>query len=357
MSYTLDIQELADTANQDNINPKDAQKLLIAAIQLADENLDTLLGYELRLNLLNKQWGLADKPYFVNAFSWMLNAYDENPKNYSVNTLLWRYKWVIGELFSNPDVPLAQIQLVLEDYKRRAVEQGFNLRSYYTKQLHDALNQKDSAASRKYLDLVNALPTDGISDCRACEVDNEVSFLINEGDFKEAFSRAQPLLQKQYSCAHVPLITLCNLCYMAIKDHRIKEAADLFMEAEQELLGKESDSTLITSMGMLIVYLFHTDKTTGWNYAERYLPWALECEANKKFFFSMHLAEALKLEDQENIVRLKLPDAHPLYKASDTYAVKDLYDFYYQQAIDYAYRFDKRNGNSNFSIQAEDAKI
>lgn len=355
MSYTLAIQELTDNANQDSINPNDAQKLLIAAIQIADENQDTALGYELRLNLLNKQWGLANRPYFVSAFSWMLNAYDENPENYVVSTLLWRYKWIIGELFSNPEVPLEQIKVVLEDYKRRVQEQGFNLRSYYTKLLNEALDQKDRVESRKYLDLVNTLPTDGISDCRACEMDNEVSFLINEGDFKTAYTRALPLLQKQYSCAHVPLITLCNLCYMAIKDHRIKEAADLFIKAEEELQGKESDSTLITSMGMLIVYLFHTDKTTGWNYVERYLPWALDCEANLKFFFSINMVEALKLEDQQKMVTLRLPYAHPLYTVSNNYTVKNLYDFYYQQALEYGNKFDARNGNSNFSLQVEKA--
>lgn len=355
MSYTLEVQELTDNANQDSTNPKDAQKLLIAAIQLADAHEDTALGYELRLNLLNKQWGLADRPYFVSAFSWMLNAFDADPESYAASTLLWRYKWIIGELFSNPEVPLEQIKVVLEDYKRRILEQGYNLRSYYTKHLHEALSQKDQAESKKYLNLMNALPTDGMSDCSACEMDNEVSFLINEGDFKAAYTRALPLIQKQYSCAHVPFITLCNLCYMAIKDNRIEEAAALFLKAEEELQGNESDSSLVTSIGLLIVYLFHTDKPAGWNYLERYLPWALECEANLKFFFSMHIAEALKLEDQEKTIVLKLPDVHSLYNSSNHYKVKDLYDFYAQQAFNYGQLFDKRNGNSSFSLQLEKA--
>ncbi|RAJ29563.1 hypothetical protein [Pedobacter cryoconitis] len=355
MSYTLEIQELTDNANLDSTNPKDAQKLLVAAIQLADAHEDTALGYELRLNLLNKQWGLADRPYFVSAFSWMLNAFDADPESYAASTLLWRYKWIIGELFSNPQVPLEQIKAVLEDYKRRIQEQGYNLRSYYTKHLHEALSQKDRVKSRKYLDLMNALPTDGMSDCSACEMDNEVSFLINEGGFKAAYTRALPLIEKQYSCAHVPFITLCNLCYMAIKDNRTGEAAGLFLKAEEELQGNESDSSLVTSMGLLIVYLFHTDKPAGWNYLERYLPWAMECEANLKFFFSMHVAEALKLEDQLKTVILELPYPHSLYNPSNSYQVKDLYSFYAQQAVSLSQLFDERNGNSNFSLQLEKA--
>ncbi|PIH04465.1 hypothetical protein CS542_01025 [Pedobacter sp. IW39] len=44
----------------------------------------------------------------------------------------------------------------------------------------------------------------------------------------------------------------------------------------------------------------------------------------------MHIAEALKLEDQEKTVVLKLPDVHSLYNSSNHYKVKDLYDFYAQ---------------------------
>lgn len=353
MRYTLEVQKLLIRANQENIHPKDAKKLLIEAIQIADSNEDVELGYELREELLDKEWGLAERTDFVSAFSWMLNAYDADPENYSAEDLLWKYKWIIDELFSNPDVPLEQIRQVMEDFKRRAEEQGFGLRSYYTKHLHEALDQKDQQASKKYLDLMNALPIDGISDCRACEMDNEVLFLINEGDFKEAYNRAQPLIQKQYSCAHVPVITLCQLCYTAIKNNELEKAADLFIKAEEELQEREYDSTLIRSIGLLIVYLFHTDKSKGWKYIEKYLPWGVECEANRKFFFSMYMAEALKLEDQNKEVAIELPHEHPLYHSSGTYKVRDLYNFYYNQALENGQLFDHRNGNSSFSVQLE----
>jgi hypothetical protein len=355
MRYTLEVQKLLNRANQENIHPKDAGKLLVQAIQIADANEDVELGYELRSDLMDKEWGLSDRTEFVSLFSWMLNAYDADPENYEIEDLLWKYKWIINELYSNPDVPLEQIELVLEDYKRRLEEKGLGIRSYYSKQLNEALYQQDAAKSMTFLDLVNAVPRDELSDCNACEMDTEVTYLINEGDFGNAYTKALPLLQKQFTCAHVPVITFCQLCYMAIRNNELEKAAELFHQAEEGLQEVEDDSSLITSIGALIVYLFHTDKDKGWHYIEKYLPWADATKTSRRFFFSLNMAEALKQEDQEKEVTIELPHEHPLYTTSNTYKVKDLYDHYYREAQQYAVEFDERNRNSNFSLQIEKA--
>lgn len=355
MRYTLEIQKLLNRANQENIHPKDAAKLLLEAIQIADTHEDIEWGYELREELMDTQWRLVGREEFVRAFSWMLNTYDADPGSYSTEDLLWKYKWIIDELFSNPEVPLEQLEHVLADYKRRLEEKGYGLRSYYSKLLHEALGQKEAEGSKRYLDLVNSLPIDELSDCRACEMDTEVAFLVNEGDFKAAYEKAQPILQKQYTCAHVPVITFCQLCYLAVKNKEFKKAEELFNQAEEELQEREEDSTLIVSIGLLIVFLFHRQKEKGWVYIEKYLPWAMECRTSREFFFSQYMAEALKLEDQEKEIGIELPQEHPLHALSGKYKVKDLYEFYYTQAKANAAQFDERNGNYNFSIQLNKA--
>ncbi|MNR30525.1 hypothetical protein D3C85_1479870 [compost metagenome] len=69
----------------------------------------------------------------------------------------------------------------------------------------------------------------------------------------------------------------------------------------------------------------------------------------------MNMAEALKQEDQEREVVIELPHDHPLYSSSNRYIVRDLYDFYHNQAQQYAIEFDQRNQNKNFSVQLEKA--
>ena len=357
MRYTLEVHKLLNRANQENIHPKDASKLLTQAIQIADANEDTELGYDLRSDLMDKEWALAERPEFVNTFSWMLNAFDADPEQYAADDLFWKYKWVISELFSNPAVSLEQIDQVMEDFKRRITAAGFGLRSYYTKLLHDALDQQDREKCETYIAQINLLSRDDISDCQACEMDNEVIHFVNEGNFEEAYAKAQPLLKKEFSCAHVPAITLCFLCYLAIKTGQKEKADELFNLAEAEIQERDYDSSLIRSIALLIVYLFHTDKEKGWEYTEKYIPWALDCEPGRKFFFSLYMAEALKQEDQARVVNMELPVEHPLYTAANTYSAGDLYEFYYSQAKELGERFDERNRNSNYSDQLEKARI
>lgn len=355
MRYTLEIQKLLNRAEQENIHPKDAAKLLVNAIQIADANDDVSLGYELRSDLMDKEFGLGDRREFVNAFSWMLNAYDADPEQYPVEDLLWKYKWIIDEVHSNPEIPLEQIHEILEDYKRRLEVQGIGLRSYYSKLLNEALYQEDEVRSKAYLQQVNALPIDDLSDCRACEMDAEVSLLIVEDDFRAAYEKAQPLLKKQFSCAHVPIVTLCQLCYTAIREGERELADELFMAAEEELLEAENDSSLINSVAMLMVYLFHTDKEKGWQYFEKYLPWSVGVKASLQFFSSLYIAEALKQEDQEKTVVLELPEEHALYHSAGSYRVKDLYNYYFTLAEETSRLFDARNGNDHFAIQLKKA--
>jgi len=355
MRYTLEIQKLMNRAEQENIHPKDAAKLLVSAIQIADANDDIELGYELRSELMDKEFGLGGRGEFVNAFSWMLNAYDAEPDNYPVEDLLWKYKWIIDEVHSNPEIPLDQISQILDDYKRRVEEQGIGLRSYYSKLLNEALYQEDEAKSKKYLELVNSLPIDDLSDCRACEMDAEVSVLIVGDDFKGAYEKAQPLMKKQFSCAHVPVITSCQLCYSAVKAGEMDLAAELFVAADEDLQDAENDSSLVSSVAMLIVYLFHTDKEKGWQYLEKYLPWTIDVKASLQFFSAMHIAEALKQADQDETVTLELPEEHPLFVAEGMYVVKTLYQYYFDLAESTSRLFDARNGNENFSIQLKKA--
>ena len=357
MRYTLEIQKLLNKASQEDLHPKDAVKLLIQAIQIADANNDTELGYELREDLMEKEWGLADRGEFVNAFSWMVNAHDADPESYDAEDLLWKYKWIIDELYANPEVPAEQIESILQDYKRRVTEQGYGLRSYYSKLLAEALDQKEQEKSKASLDQVNALPIDALSDCRACEMDAEVTYLLNKGDFNAGWEKAQPLLAKQFTCAHVPVITVCHLCYHAIKNGEVEKAAELFNKAEEELHEREYDTSLITSIAALIVYLFYTDQEKGWNYMEKYLPWSISCSVKTEYFFAMYMAEALKRADQEQDITIVLPAEHPLYSSSDTLKVKDLYAYYYDLASGHARDFDARNGNNSYTTQVEEAIV
>jgi len=340
-------------AEQEHIHPKDAVKLLLQAIQIADRNDDVELGYELRSNLMDMEWGLADRKEFVTAFSWMLNAFDANPHNFSAEDLLWKYKWIIDEVYANPEMALEQVDEIVTDFKRRTEAHGYGLRSYYAKLLNEALYQEDLEQSKHYLDQMNAMPIDDLSDCRACEMDADVSYIIMRGDFDAAYAKAGPLLQKQVSCGHVPVVTICNLCYMAIKNGEREMADRLFLRAEEELIQAEHDTTLINSIGLLIVYLFYTDKSQGWAYLEKYVSWALGIKPSLQMLFAISVTEALQQENLGGVVVLELSPEHPLYNSSNSYLVMELFEYYHEEALALSSAFDQRNGNRNYRLQLE----
>lgn len=351
MRYTLEIQKLLNQAEELAIHPKDKVKYYLKAIYLADENDDVEWAFDLRISLLDTEWGLADRQHFIPTFTWLLGAYDQNPDLFDAEELLWKYKWIIDEVYSNPDVSLEQTEDILADFKRRIEEHGYGLRAYYTKRLHEALDQKDIEKTQEYLALVNDIPRDHLSDCQACEMDTEVMTLLNGGNFHAGYEKAQPLLSKQYTCAHVPLVTHCNLTYHAIINKEEEIAAQQFKYAEEALAEREDESSLIRPIGQLIVYLFHTNKALAWQYVERYLPWNLESDRNRSFFFAKYMVEGLRLENESERITLQLPPEHPLYNDDNTYLIGDLYKYYHSIAINLGKQFDVRNGNSNFINQ------
>lgn len=350
MRYTLQIQKLLNLAEELPPHSKDRVKYYLQAIHLADENDDLEWAFELRISLLDAEWGLADRQHFIPTFTWLLDAYDHNPDLFNAEELLWKYKWIIDEVYSNPDVSLEQTEQILADFKRRIETEGYGLRAYYTKQLHEALDQKDIEKTYQYLELVNSVPRDNLSDCQACEMDTEVLVLLNAGDFHRAYDKAQPLLAKQYSCAHVPLVTHCSLAYHGIKSGAEDIAAEQFKQAE-ESLSAITDTSLVRPSGQLIAYLFRVDEPLAWQYLEKYLPWSLESDRNRAFFFAKYLEEGLKQIDQNRVIPIKLPIEHPLHNGEKQYVVHDLYQFYYQQARSLALQFDARNRNNNFAKQ------
>lgn len=350
MRYTLQIQKLLNLAEELPPHAKDRVKYYLQAIRLADENDDIEWAFELRISLLDAEWGLADRQHFIPTFTWLLDAYDHNPDLFDAEELLWKYKWIIDEVYSNPDVSLEQTEQILADFKNRIETEGYGLRAYYTKQLHEALDQKDVEKTHQYLDLVNSVPRDNLSDCQACEMDTEVLALLNAGDFQKAYDKAQPLLAKQYSCAHVPLVTHCSLAYYGIKHNAKEIAAEQFKLAE-ESLASINDTSLVRPTGQLITYLFQVDESLAWQYVEKYLPWSLESDRNRAFFFSKYMTEGLKQKNPSQVAPIKLPIDHPVYKEDQHYTVQELLSYYDQQACYLAEQFDTRNGNQNFAKQ------
>lgn len=350
MRYTLEIQKLLfEVEDNKSLTPKDKVRLLKQAAGIADANDDIEWGYDIRLQLIRECYFIANSTDLVNEFSWILNAYEMHPDWFDENDFLWQYKWILGEMYSNPQVSMEQIQAIMEDFKTRLQRNGYGLRPYYDRLYEETLILHQFEKAKEYLDLRNAAPDDAMGSCPACTLDNELDYYLMTDRFDEAYHRAQPLLSKQISCTHVPARTFCILTYYADKAGKPELASELCERAEAEMELLQNDENLVTSIGTLIGYLLAHNPVKAWAYLEKSFPWYLDDDAYSRYDYACHLLEGLQAMDPSTVVTLTLPTDFERYNPQHTYTVGSLMDYFMQEARQQAAAFDTRNGCTAFS--------
>lgn len=354
MKYTLEIQKiLFEVEDNKSLTPKDKVRWLKQAAGIADANDDVEWGYDIRLQLIRECFFIADSSDLIHEFSWLLNAYQAHPGWFDENDFLWQYKWILGEMYTNPEVSSGQIQAILEDFKTRLERNGYGLRPYYDRLYEETLILRQFEKAKTYLDLRNATPDDAMGSCPACTLDNELDYYLMTGRFDEAYQRAQPLLGKQLVCTHVPARTFCVLTYYADKACRTELAAELCDRAEAEMALVLNDENLVTPASMLICYMFSHRPEKAWAYFEKSLPWYLEENAYSRYDYACYLFEGLLRIDTSAWVVLNLPPEFELYKPQGRYLISSLAAYFRQEARKQAAAFDARNGCSAFTQRIE----
>lgn len=353
MRYTLEIQKLLfQVEDNKSLTPKDRIRMLKQAATIADENDDIEWAYDIRLQLIRDCFFLASDSELVTEFSSILNAYEAHPDWFDENDFLWQYKWILGDMYNNPQVSLEQIEAIMEDFKTRLLRNGYSLRPYYDRLYDEALIGGNFDKAKEYLDLRNASPDDAMGSCAACTLDNELDYYLMTGNFDEAYNRAHPLLSNQLSCTHVPARTFCAMAYYADKAGQSQRAAKLIDCAETEmirLIDEIKDENLIVPAGMMICYWLGTDQKKAWHYFEKTLPWFLEGDAYSRYEFARLMREGLGKIEQSSVVTLILPEEIEFYDPSHTYTWNALNEYFTQEAFTQAGAFDKRNGSTVFT--------
>lgn len=353
MLYTLKIQKLLNQGEAVS-QPEEKVKLLLQAITIADENDDVEWGYDLRLMLIETERDLLFTKESIPAFAWILKVCDEQPDLFSETDFLWQYKWMMADLYDNPYISKDQVHAALEDFKLRLQRNGYSLRAYYNELYSDALVQKDAVLIQEYGEKLKTVTRDQMSDCEACEMDAEVSATFELQGFEQGHEQALPLLEKQYTCVHVPMRTLANLCYEAFKNNQPELAGEFCEKAEAELAALTHDASALLSEIKLLV--FKTAANTGDAKArmEQLLPRIAGNQGRKMFQMALYFIEALRQFPADTRFHLLLKEDHALQQPGKAdYTRDELLAYFERVAREIAGLFDRRNGNSNFIKQLE----
>jgi hypothetical protein len=217
----------------------------------------------------------------------------------------------------------------------------------------ELFHMKNLEKAKEFIDIRNREQRDNMSDCRACELDDDVSMEVALENIDKALEMSKDLFNGKLSCAHVPYITYCTFVGYFHDKKNMEKAHEFFVKAENSLLEMENDSSQIGNIGAMINFLNDYDKNCAWEYFEKYIHWSLECDEKSKMDISMSVLPLLKNGGAKT---LHVNSAMPWFRTDSNYDVKALYDYYYKQAGELAESFDKRNGNNVFMNELDKLK-
>jgi hypothetical protein len=352
MDYQQQIAELLDEVEQLGHGSTKVH-LLQRAIQIADLHNDIAEGFELRIELIDAATFAGYVEKSLVAFPWCLAQYDRDPQNFSEHEIFWRYKWVCEGLPRFPQVAKEQIQATLMDFADRYRRSGRSLRPYWQLKTIAAILMGDRPAAIESEQKWQETELDSsYSDCKACELDWKVNFLIYVEEYERALIEAVPIVQGRLHCSEIPHHTLATLLMPLLKLDRIDEAREFHRKGYQ-LATKNPD--FLKSVGEHLYFLVATgDLMKAVGLLEKHLQWALapvDPWSQLYFYQASYLLLKSLQENNESTIKLRLPRSFPSYPQDGSYDLSLLVDWFGKSTQELATRFDRRNGNEYYQNQ------
>jgi hypothetical protein len=346
---TLAIDRLLEKANE---LKNGAQRIgvLEEAVQLADQNGELDAGFRARLKLMDAAAFSGRPDLLLTAFSWCLAEHDRDPDRFDRKDLLWKYKWVVGNVVEFPDIPKAKIEAMLADMARRFAEAGSTLHAVHQARREALTDMGDLAGAADACASLAESRRDWLSDCRACIHDYAAGELADRERDAEALAEAAPILAGRSKCAHVPHRTYARLLLPLLRLGRIDEAL-AYHEKGYRLIGANPE--FVSSAGRHLEFLALVGNLEeGIDALETHLPNALETPSTydrMKFCWAAWLLMVMLMEQGRRSLRLRLPPDFALCDASAEYETAALLEWFRKEVKSLAARFDARNGNDYYT--------
>jgi hypothetical protein len=349
LDYRAEVEGLLDEAAA--LPHGDARvALLEGAVQLAETHGDVSLSYEARLELIDAATfgGFPDKA--LDAFAWCRAEQQRAPGQFDPAELLWKAKWVVGRLHEFPHVTRERVHAALEDLAQAFARAGAGERALLKLRYQTARDMGDADAAAAYWAQWLATPRDALTDCEACELDDELDLHLDREEHEQVLQKAFPLLRGWTGCAEVPQRTYGSVLYPLLRLGRLEEAQKLHLHG-YPAIARNRDFLVTVGEHLEFLALTH-------NFAralvllERHLDWALvHASRVDRFGFlcaAVLLFELLRAEGHE-VLTLRLPYGFPLHQADCLYATARLQRWAEGEAQEIARRFDERNGNRRYA--------
>jgi hypothetical protein len=350
-------------AQADGLEPGETQVALVEeAVRLADTYGTLREQVEAREDLVQAgTFGGAHDKALV-AYSWCLAQYDRHPEgNYVIDLyqLLWRYKWIMGQIAGFPQVTRAQLDEMLADMERRYRAAGYGLRPVWSARYRIAKVCGDRELAEESFREMRALRRDLMSDCDACDLDERVSYHIYRGEDARAVELARPLLEGRLRCSTVPQRTYARTLLPHLRLGRTSEAARYHLQGLRLITAGRDWVQEYADHILFLALTGNLERATS--LFARHFRFALKAVNQKDKFHYMRVSWFLFLRLQSAgraTLKLRLPRKFPAYERSGVYEPARLAAWLEAETRAIAARFDQRNGNDHYTqLAAEVATL
>ncbi|MEU8912962.1 tetratricopeptide repeat protein [Streptomyces nigrescens] len=196
-------------------------------VALAETAGDRPLLLDALLDLISAYQFSSESGKTLVPFSRLLRMWDENPADFSgpaLHRLHWRFKWIIYSLTGNPDIPLDAVRRWLPDMERHYRVAGYSLRPVRAAEFYLAQHRGDDALAARLLEEWTGADRDRMSDCLACELNEQGAWHADRADDERALAVWAPVLNGEQSCAEQPHLILALSLVPLLRLGRFDEA-------------------------------------------------------------------------------------------------------------------------------------
>lgn len=330
-----------------------------SAIEEADRNKDIKFMIYFREDLCDESCFYGDETEMMVIFPEILNLIDRYPdapstqfdtayKN-ALEHVLWVYKWVVGRCSAFYQIPMEDCKKFFEDFKRRSISYGFNLKPYY--RLLYGFYYFDDTKSEEAFYKFEKLPRDSNSNCKACDRNTEINFYLDKGDFKKAVELSEDIESFKLKCGND------NSAWIRMKINFMSYYMDNgnFGEADKiaHLLEHNmNDKTESQAWDDILRCYSYTRPGRALRvYKKHWKMWQEGTSPADEFGKILNVCcfwKKYRLETGKSTVKLALDQTFPLHNEENIYNTEDLYNYYYKRTEDIAIKFDKRNGVDSY---------
>jgi len=325
------------------------------AVRIADTLGDVQRAYKARWNLVEAATFGGRPELSLVAFTWCLAYSDAHPERCDQGNLLWRYKWVAGELNEFPEITRVQIENSLHDLEVRSAKAGYS--PYAARKLRwtVSIDMGDLPGARAAFKKFERLKSDGLGDCAACVQSTRVLYFDFIDEWDKAVKAAEPILHGQMRCLQEPHHTYGHLLRPLFQLGRLDEAMDChrkgyrIIQRKPNMLSRVADHLVLLAMTANMVKSLKLVTT--------HLAAALASTSPRYRFDFLRAASLALLGAQEcgkKTIKLHLPPAVPFARADGVYPINELQPVLHRVAGELAVHFDKRNGNAWFQERMDE---